>query len=516
MLPQEVPIIRFCIPLVLAACGPTSRMPAKDLVVVGAERTVVIAHTNDLHAHFRPSALRPGEPEVGGFLALSAHVEALERMWGEDRLLLLDAGDQVSGTPLDEYEVDGVRGGAIMQFVGALGYDAWALGNHEFDRGMEHTEALVSLSPAQALSCNLQVNGEPVFPGVQPSKIFEMPDLKVGVIGATTEGVTRYTRLDLGGLEVTSAMDCVKEQALALRGQVDVLVVVSHLGVDVERQLAKQVPELDLIVGGHTHTRMDQAEIVNGVTVVQAGSYARSLGLATIVVKDGKAAVHWEIRDPDPSNLPGEPSAEMVSVYETWDQTLRRDWDQVIGQADITLTRSYEEESPMGRWVGELMVEGVGADVGVYNAGGLRADLVAGDVTRADLYQVFPFGNEVVTVQVTGGELIGLALGNAGGLMYPEKGRVIQQYGLSYDYRRRMDAPELISVRVGGKPVDPDGTYTVATSDFVVKHWPRLIGGAAGASTGQGVTMLELATRRIEERGLKALPPAGGTEVDAR
>ena len=118
---------------------------------------LIIAHTNDLHAHYGPNRADwlEGTPDIGGFGAIGGHVAALHQEHGDDRVLVLDGGDVMTGTPLMEFEVRGARGGAMLELMETAGMDAWVLGNHEFDIGMEHISTIVSASQIPVLSANL-------------------------------------------------------------------------------------------------------------------------------------------------------------------------------------------------------------------------------------------------------------------------------------------------------------------------------------------------------------------------
>ena len=161
--------------LLLLGCRPAQ--PPEAMAIIGDEHQIVVAHTNDLHAHFRPSPSDNGM--VGGAEAISAHIESLRQQWGADRVLFLDAGDIVSGSPLDSYEVSGVRGGAMVELLEALKYDAWTIGNHEFDGGIEQAAGLVAASDVPVLSSNLDnPDGTPAL-GMLNSKIFDVGSYKV-------------------------------------------------------------------------------------------------------------------------------------------------------------------------------------------------------------------------------------------------------------------------------------------------------------------------------------------------
>jgi 5'-nucleotidase/UDP-sugar diphosphatase len=168
----------------------------------------------------------------------------------------------------------------------------------------------------------------------------------------------------------------------------------------------------------------------------------------------------------------------------------------------------------MGRWVTSALRERTGADVGIYNSGGLRADISPGLLTRETLYQAFPFGNEVVVAEVSGSALIALALRNSTALLNPEGASVVQQSGLTYTYGERLGAAELVDVKVGGEPIDPDGTYKVATNSFVLKQAAKYLGSEPTNVEGTGEMVRDALAAVLAESGtIEAAPPAGGTRA---
>ncbi len=487
----------------LAVSAPPPAAPAPQR----APRTVVFAHTNDLHAHHQPDA-----SGRGGLAAISGVMERARQQHGEGRVLALDAGDIVSGSPLDEYEAHGVKTAVMLDFLEAVGYDAWALGNHEFDRGLDVTRQLVEASAVPVLSCNLtNAEGGPAFGNLAASKVFEVDGVTVGVIGATTQSVAKYTRADLAGVVIGDPVACVRAEVARLRPSVDVLVALSHMGIEEDRNMAASVPGLDLVIGGHSHTFAERAERVGTAWVVQAGCYAEALGLGVYDV-DAKT-FSWSLIRPDAS-ASADARPAVVALDRRWTEVLTRDWGQVLGEARVSLTRGDAGESWLGTWISEVMRAAVDADVGVANGSGLRADLPAGSVRREQVYQVLPFGNEIVKLKLRGRDLIAIAMKNASASIDTKHGRVLQQSGLRYQWRVWMGAPELLKVEVRGKPIDPDAWYQVATSDFVASQWGRYGEGTPAETVRTGVIDRDAVEAALRAQGIRAAPIPGGTRTE--
>jgi 2',3'-cyclic-nucleotide 2'-phosphodiesterase (5'-nucleotidase family) len=476
---------------------------------------VVIVHTNDQHASIRPSAVPGSEgPAVGGALALSAWVEAMEDVWGEERVLVLDAGDLLSGSPVDEYVVGGVRGGAMLNLLEVVGYDAWTVGNHEFDKGLEDAGAFVAASPIPVLGANLDaVDGRPAFPNLGATEILDVAGVRVAVIGVTTPGLTRYVNEDLAGLVVSDPVVAVRAELGQLPDDVDVVVALSHLGLEDDQALAEEVPELDLIVGGHSHSRLEEPEQVGDTWIVQAGCCGRSFGVSVLTPGHGEAVdLDYELVEPDPNALPTRPSPEAREFMAQWEATLNKDWGVVLGENLFgPLTRKGNAESGLGRWVCETLRKAAGADVGLYNRSGLRANIPMGLVSRETLYNVFPFGNEMVIATVSGRDLLALAVRNATAVADPESARVMEQEGLAYTWRRHLGAAELVALTVNGEPVELDTTYAVATNSFVARQWGRYVGGAPMEVRSTGRKVRDVVQERVKAEGIISVPPVGAT-----
>ena len=488
---------RIVLPLLLLlGCKPPQTSPLDAL----APGEVVIAHTNDLHAHFRPNTAPwlAGSPEIGGFRAIDAWIDALERVHGPERVLYLDAGDILTGTPLMEYKVRGAEGGAMLEFLEAAGCDAWALGNHELDRGWANTAALVQGSGVPVVSANVRSAehpDEPGFPGMAPAVVLDAGEVKVGVFGLTTDGLSTLASPEtMARLHLAEPYEAARAQVAALRPQVDLVVALTHSGLDADRMLAAAVGGIDVIVGGHSHTSMSEPETVGNTLIVQAGSYARQLGVLRLRVSDGKVrGSSYNLVDLDPVALPGPASEDVIALVDEWGARIDDKYRRPIGTAPIALTRQMEgQESLLGRWSAEVVRAGVDADVGIYNRGGIRADLPAGEITLGHLYEVFPFNNEVVVFEARGDELVGILLEN---IAQRERGwnPRLTFSGVEWSWTHKMDSPELVDVTVAGATLDPGRVYRVATNSYVAEQWQKHLGFEPRALEGAGMTVREAA-----------------------
>ncbi len=448
----------------------------------GGPGHLVVAHTNDLHAHFSPNRASwlPGGPDIGGFTEISAHVLGLEDIHGEEEVLVLDGGDILTGTPLMEFEARGARGGAMLDFMEASGVDGWVLGNHEFDLGHDNISAVVAASNIPALSANLDArdgSGNPGLAGLKDHHIFERAGLKIGVFGLTTDGLAHLTSGEASSkMKVRKVQEVAREQVAILEPKVDLVVALTHIGLEKDKALAEAVPAIDLIVGGHSHTPLYKPVQVGTTWIVQAGSYARNLGVAEMTIEDGQIrSFKGVLRDLVPGASKTPPSPKVVELEKLWSDRIAAKFDEKVGSVTTTLGRKPAAESPLGRWAADMLQAYAETQIGIYNPGGLRGDLVAGTLTRRGLYEVFPFSNTVVRFQMSGAELIGLLLRNASAQLEGRRS-AMQMSGVRCKWRVRSDVPELVEVHVGGEAVEPDGSYTAATNSYIIDRWSYNLG----------------------------------------
>ncbi len=461
---------------------------------------LVVAHTNDLHAHYGPSRAEwiDGAPDIGGFGAIGSQVASLHKIHGDDAVLVLDGGDIMTGTPLMEFEVRGARGGAMLDLMETAGMDAWVLGNHEFDIGYEHISKIVSSSEIPVLSANLDAvdgSGAPGIVGVQDHAIFERNGLTIGVFGLTTSSLGRLTASGaVAKMNVRDVVEVAQEQVAILEPQVDLVVALTHIGLEEDKDLARRVRGIDLIVGGHSHTALTEPVRVEDTWIVQAGCYARQLGVAELRVEDGRIVnFEAELRD---LRLPAEePHEESLKLEKTWSERVAAHFGEVVGEVSGGGLERRGPESTIGRWAADTVRLAAEADVGLYNPGGLRADLPEGPLERGELYNVFPFGNALVYFEVTGEQLVGLMLKNAAAEL---SGRhpVMQLSGVEAKWRVRAGAPDLLQLSVGKERLDPQRRYRMATNSYIAEQWGYNLGFQPEGVVQMDQTIFEAAIER--------------------
>ena len=451
---------------------------------------LVIAHTSDLHAHYRSFENRNGELR-GGFARLSARIGELREEHGE-RFLYLDAGDLFMGTPF--YHL--YRGSLGVELLEAMGCDAMALGNHELDDGSVNflRAAVGSAFPLLCLNLNYP-DGTPLLPD---ATLFDADGLKVEVVGVTTEAMPELVgECARGELVVRPQGPALREWLEKERPQADLRIVLSHSGLEEDRGIAEAVPEIPLILGGHSHSFLEAPESVNGVTICHTGCFGYFLGVVECYRQEDGSWRFVQRREAVTADWPEDPA--ITAMVENAALPIDREMGEVLTelpQGFDTRGKSAEPNA-LGIMIADLMRREAGADLGMQNVGGYRTYLPAGPIQRERLFELLPFNNRILRLHFDGADLGTLFQTLAAN---HDGGRFAQIAGGEYVVSGGMAT----GIRVGAEPLDPAKRYTLATLDF-------LYGGGDGYGEVLGlasrVDTLDVYGRDILEKRLLAGPP---------
>ncbi len=443
-----------------AACVPTDR-----------SGRITLLHTNDMHAQYAaaPAVWVQGSPKplVGGIVALDYFVRKQRELYPHS--LLLDAGDFSTGTMLSRIEYNGAYNGAFVEMMNLVGYDAATLGNHEFDEGQENMKKLIELARFDVLSANLTINGKPA---AEPYRIYRVGNLRVGVIGLILpELFSVAAEKNLGGVRVADPVETAQRLINKIGRRTDLIVLLTHLGVENDIALARSIRGADVIVGGHSHSMLKKPLKENGILIVQTGSRGRSLGRLTVHVQ-GDSVAQWEY---DLINLWADsvktPRPEVAALVNRFDEQIEVEFGEQIGVLASDWRQNERGESNLGNFIADVMRLSTGVDVAFINSGGIRKSLPAGPVKRLDIWEILPFSNYVVTFEATGDQLQKIIERDVND--HVQKGSSLYQIsGLTYSFRRKADGTgELVDLLINGAPIETGKTYRGATVDFVMDQW---------------------------------------------
>jgi len=465
----------------------------------GASGTFTLLHTNDIHGNLSPFLVDTGDATaqtgdqdrsyqqysrrgvIGGFARLAGAVEVIRRQRGTANVLLVDAGDTFG----DGLLANLTRGAATLRLMDALGYDWMALGNHDYEYTADHTKELQSTVrfPMRAANAIVRATGA-TFLG-DPTRVVTVGGLRVGLLALTYQNTDQTeNKANTRDLTFTNGIDAAQRYVPPLRKRADVVIVVSHQGTTVDSLLGERVPGIDIIVGGHSHDRIEPPRRVGGAWMVQALSDASALGELTVTVRNGRVAevggqVHELYADhyaPDPRF-----AALLDSIRAPYSDTLAA----VIATAADRIARQYKSESPVDKLAAELLRRHAKADAAFLPGLGFGVTIQPGPITRELLVGLFPHPTTVVTESLTGAQIISVLEQSATNLRPVDPidgvGGLVQTAGLRWtlDLTRPVGS-RVRDVSVGANPLEPTRAYRVATNGGLLQGIHRYTAFANG------------------------------------
>jgi len=419
--------------------------------------TLTILHVNDFHGSLQPTRTGADRPEEGG----AARLAALVKTERTPTTLFLAAGDLMQGTNLSNL----FAGRPVIEAFNLMGLDAAAVGNHEFDDGQPALSERAAEARFPFLAANIAGDGP-----WQPTLIRKVGSLRVAIFGLTTEETPVATHpRNVQGLVFNNAVETARTLVAELRPQADLIVALTHLGAEEDEKLAAAAPGIDVIIGGHTHTRIEKPATIGETLLLQAYERGVFLGRLDLEVTKGKVLAHRYRLLPVTAAAGEDPAvAALVAAY------LQQSGDkmnEVVGTAAVDLEGGKEamrsRETTLGDLVADVMREAAGADVALINGGTIRAGIPAGPVTVGAIYNVLPFDNWLISFAVTGKELReSLETGVA--RVEVRDGGFPQVSGMSYTFDPEAPAgSRIVAVSVGGAPLEETRRYVLATHDFL-------------------------------------------------
>jgi 2',3'-cyclic-nucleotide 2'-phosphodiesterase (5'-nucleotidase family) len=236
-----------------------------------------ILHINDFHGFAEPYKPLGSDKMLGGIYYLS---EVENRLRSEKPSLLLSAGDMIQGNNWANL----FGGKSVIELMNAMRFDAMVVGNHEFDFGQEVLRQRISEANFPFLGANIEG-----FDILKPYVIKEIAGIKIAIIGIVTEDtpVSTHPR-NVAGLKFLLHKDTVVKYINELKGKVDIIIVLSHIGHHADRVLAEKVKGIDVIVGGHSHTKIEKPILIGETIIVQAWEHGKALGVLDLTIRDGK------------------------------------------------------------------------------------------------------------------------------------------------------------------------------------------------------------------------------------
>ena len=408
------------------------------------EQKIYIASTNDMHAN------------IDNFPQMAGLIDSLRAE--HPNLLLFSAGDNRSGNPVNDRYAE--PGKPMCELMNATGFNLSTFGNHEWDGGVLGLRNVLGWADFPFVCANVTFDDSLQMPNFKPYEIFEIDGLKIGVIGGIQlgeNGLPDFHPKNAGGSHFDSITKVLPKYIDELRGQCNALFLLSHCGYEADRETAEQFPQLDAIFGGHSHTRVAEKQLVNGVLVTQAGSKVKYVTLSTFTFVDGKL-VDKDMQLLSVKDFPkkNEKIAAMVKEYNS------DPYFSTVVANNLSAVESYES-------LGCLMTDAIrvttGADLAFQNPGGVRFDtLSVRPVTIKDVFALDPFDNEIVRYTLTGEEIIRLMK-----CCFTTDDGPIYCSGCSYTYKVD-EGGEMTDIKVtleNKKPLDLKAKYNVVMNSYM-------------------------------------------------
>lgn len=443
---------------------------------------LVILTTNDTHSNIDPDAAG-----VGGVLPRKVIIDSVRK--AEKNVILVDAGDMVQGTLYFKY----FKGDVEYPLFNMMNYDIRILGNHEFDNGLDELARYWKKVKADRLSANYDFSDTPARGLFVPSVIKKVGGHKVGFIGLNVDPKSLISEENYKGMKFKDIISTANAEAARLRKKgCDLVVAVTHIGYDKEPgretdlDLARESRDLDIIIGGHSHTFVDPSTpdktpywvenaVGHPVLITQTGKYGRNVGYIKIDlddIRDRKFDYEYiPVTDRFPSEAYDRKIEAFLAPYKHVVDSVN---SVVIGYSLQDLSNKRVSgpfanwAGDFGQWYGRNVADSLykinpafpAVDLAIMNVGGIRQPMPKGPVTEGQILSTFPFSNKLRLISIKGKDLVETMkiVAPRGGEAVSEAVRVVTN-----------DKDEALRVVVNGEEVDPERDYTVCTIDYIAE-----------------------------------------------
>jgi 5'-nucleotidase/UDP-sugar diphosphatase len=475
----------------------------------GAPLDLQILYVNDFHGFAEPHKPFGEKRLLGGIAYLAGAVDRARR---GNPSLLLAAGDMIQG----EAWANLLKGKSVIELMNAMHFDAMVVGNHEFDYGLKVLKERIAQAHFPMLAAN--VRG---LPALKPYVILPVQNLKIAIIGVVTRQTMAGHPGLKGKLKITPPAEALRQYLPELKRQADLILVLSHCGYPVDRELAAQVPGIDVIVGGHTHTKILHPQVVDHTIIVQAWEHAKALGILRLTISEGKI-VKFNGHLEEISPAMGSPDPRVQQIVARYARQFAPRFNKVVGQARVNLNAAdiRTAETNLGDFIADVMRQATGAEAAIISGGTIKASIPRGPIKTRQVYQVLPYDRRLVVVQLTGAQLkeaLEHGVSHAGRPAH----RFPQVAGLTFTYRP--GAPpgsRVLEVTVDGRPLELHRKYKVAITDYLAAggNGYEVIGqalkqGGKISGAGQGPDLRNAVIAAIQARKTIGPEVAGRIKV---
>ncbi len=446
-----------------------------------------ILHNNDMHGDFLAETGQVNNELIGGLSLLSGYINQVRRT--EKNVIYAIAGDMVQGSIIDtEY-----KGISTIEIMNYLSPDVVTLGNHELDYGLPHLLFLEKLANFPIINSNMYITKYNKRL-MSPYLIKEIDGFSILFIGIITETVMDSLRRDGHIGTFISLEDAARETGRICdaykNADIDLTILLTHIGFDSDKELAAMLkPEwgVDMILGGHSHTLLEQPAVVNDILIAQAAVGTNQVGRFDILVDDdSNSIIDWKWQLVPITSSMVEPDLELQKFIDDFNREVDAKYSTLICRLARQLTHPQREtETALGNLVSDIFAENSDCDVAFIGSGSIRTKMLGPVVTLRDMKQAFPYDEGYLKYTITGEQLQVIFSyimrkdnRNGEGECYQVNSGVKAIYD---DIFQR-----LVSLQVGGQEVDKDRLYVIGLTDYHAANCEKNIGLSMEALTANG------------------------------
>lgn len=441
-------------------------------------KELTILHWNDFHARnvpYQVSKKKDGQTTtyyIGGTGSMLGYLNKFR----DDKSIVLNGGDDYQGTPISSI----TKGLSQIELLKLYNLDAFVVGNHEFDYGDAELEAGLKQTNFDVLSANLYIKSENRTFG-KSYTIKERNGVKVGIIGLSPESLSTLTLpKNVASITVLNTDSVVTANIKVLKSEkCNLIVLLSHNGADMDSVFATKYHDVDVIVGAHSHTPIYKPRVVDGILIVQAGSYGKFLGKLDLKVDVEKDTIvsyfgklHETILDSAIfDKTAGEKVDAMISAIDP-------EMKVVIGKLEVDWKKNN-----CGQWNVDALRTMFKTDISFLNAGSIRKDMLKGNITVGDIWEINPFGNYIMTFNVKGSTLKKMMANN---IRMSAKNEELSSYDMIIQSGMKITVNSSLlsdpsdsfikSIEVNGKPLDMNKDYSIVTNSYTTEQAKKYFG----------------------------------------
>jgi 2',3'-cyclic-nucleotide 2'-phosphodiesterase (5'-nucleotidase family) len=446
----------------------------------GNIKELTILHWNDFHARNEPYKINKKDSTgnqiqvyVGGTSSMLGYINK----YRDDKSILLNGGDDYQGTPISSI----TRGYSQIELLNLYKLDAFVLGNHDFDYGQYALDSALMDANFNYLAANLAIKGKTETFG-KPYLIKKINGIKIGIIGVSPMDLMTLTvPKNVSDIQMLNTDSVIAADITILKKEkCNLIILLSHNGEDRDKEFAEKFhKDIDIIIGGHSHTPIFRPEIVDGTIICQAGSYGRWLGKLDIKVDVKKDTV----------------IKYFGKLFETrfdsaiYDKPAQEKVDGMIASIEPVMKKSIGvllsdwKKNNLGQWEADVIREKLETDISFLNAGSIRKTMVKGNITIGDIWEINPFGNTMMKFTVSGKTLKKMFSNNLRAIIKAKENAETDNIllsGVYIEFNSKNITEEsddfITKILINGNELNESNSYSVSTNNYVVSQLKKYFG----------------------------------------